>query len=178
MSRIRQDPFEQPKKHIRKERRSNIFLLSAGIFFLVLTSLAAFSDLRALIPALPAAALLLFAIRCIVKNDRLLKQIASIETIKSNEVMLSRPKITFLACPRRSYASIPQYYGMTVTDCRKNKYYYFFDECVTYDKAYFQYIREKCARVISIQCYENTAIIRTIENDPRFLRIQYESMFK
>lgn len=178
MSRIRPDSFEQPKKQLRKEHRFNIFLLSAGCFFLSLTVWATFFDLRALILALPSAALLLFSIRHIVQNRRLLKQIANITSIQTREILLSRPQIAFLASPRRSYASIPQYYGITVTDCRKNKYYYFFDECVPYDKAHVQHIREKCNGELRIQCYESSSIIRTIENDPRFLRFEYQSIFK
>lgn len=71
-----------------------------------------------------------------------------------------------------------EYYGIKLTDANKNKYYYFFDEILSYDRDSINAIIGKFNREISIQCYENTSIIKTIDKSPHFIRIRYGTFYE
>ncbi len=73
---------------------------------------------------------------------------------------------------RAHVSLISTYYGITVTDQSKNKYYFFFDENPMLTKADIDEIRGKFNTEVRIQCYTNTSIIKTIENDSHFLRLK------
>lgn len=177
------DKLEMQKKYIMKERKVNIFLLSVGLFFLILFLWATICDLRGLFLSWMPVMFVLLVVKWIMGNNRLLKQFSSIvennSINKTYEITLDSPKIVFRACPKiyTNVSSLREYYGITIIDDQK-KYYYFFDECVWYDKASFKRIQEKLSQELHIQCYENTCIIRSIENDPRFLRVRFSSFCK
>ena len=110
------------------------------------------------------------------KYNLILYQLSSIwknQTInKVYEIKLSHPKIQFMTRPLGKYSSY--YFGVILIDEQKNKYYYFFDEEVSLLEKYDLYnLKQKFCRELSIQCYENTTIIKTIDKNPRFIRIRY-----
>lgn len=180
------DKLARQSKIIQKERKINIFLLSCGVFFLIPFLWATICDLRGLLIVWLPCILILVAIKWITANNRLLKQFSGIvennAINKTYEIMLDRPKIGFLVYPEIHSHNSPwkKYYGITIIDRRKHRYYYFFDESVTieYNKVRIQRIRGEFCRELRIQCYENTSIIRTIDNDPRFWGIKFGSVYK
>ena len=115
----------------------------------------------------------------LLKNNRLLRQFATI--IESNtesltyEVALHHPKVTPLLVGESrglgSGSSVRMnYYGVEFKAPDKKKYYYFLGECRTYDKTAGDKIKSKFDCDLTLQCYQNSTVVRTIENDPYFLR--------
>lgn len=174
------DKLAEQKKHIVKEKKYNIFFLTMGLLFFLPCLWLVFYDLRVLLIAWPPLILIAFSVKWIAENNRLLKQFSSIvennAINKTCEITLDRPKIAFMVKPGTSSRN-----SVSKTICaitfkvhRKQKYYYFFDECVTlsYSSAGFKRIQDNFSPELHIQCYENTSIIQTIENDLRFFTHQ------
>ena len=122
--------------------------------------------------------LILLSIKWITDNNRLLKQFVSIEENKTlnktSEYILHCPKVAFLRVPevRPHPSPSPEYYGITLSNGDKNKYYCFFEEPLRHDKDSINKITKKFNGELSIQCYENTFIIKTIEKAPNFIHIR------
>ena len=108
----------------------------------------------------------------------MLKQLAGIELNdainKTRDVELFYPKVFFLTDMKMSgirYRYSDQYYGIRLTDGNKNQYYYFFDENLVYDKESIDYIKGLFQDKITVQCFADTNVIKTISNDPKIFRI-------
>lgn len=178
------DKLEKQKRIIVKERKYNIFFLTMGLLFFLPCLWMTFYDLRVLLIAWVPLALILGSIKWIAENNRLIEQFSCI--VKNNairktcEITLDCPKIAFRLEPganTRGSAS-KTICAITFKDRRKRKFYYFFDESMTlsYSSAQFKRIQSEFRHELHIQCYENTSIVRTIENDPRFLHIKFGSI--
>ena len=137
------------------------FFLNNGMFFLALL---------ALIPL----ALLIVVIHSIIKKTRLLQQFSNIKAGETYEIKLYRPevKLMLISSPRTYKSSDVLCYGITMIDYQKNKYYYFFGECILLEKEGVKKLQTKLYRELHLQCYANTSIIQVIEDDPHFLKIR------
>lgn len=170
------DKLAKQKRIVAKEKKYNIFLLAMGLLFFLPCLWLTFYDLRVLFIGWVPLVLIVFSVKWIAENDRLLKQFSSIAENnaihKTCEMTLDHPKITFLVKPATgSYKSLSKtFYAITLKDRRKRKYYYFLDECVTmsFSSAQLKRIRAEFWTELHVQCYLNTSIIRTVENDPRY----------
>ena len=172
------DKLRDYKKIILKDRKINIFLLvmeSLPVPFIAWAMLKAFHAIFILLVLL---LLILLSIKWLTDNNHLLKQLAGIEKNnalnKTSQHILHYPKIAFLRVPKfEPHPSLsPEYYGIRILDGNKNKYYYFFEEPLRHDKDSINKIIKKFNRELSIQCYENTFIIKTIEKVPYFIHIR------
>lgn len=171
--------LDKYKKYIIHEKRWNVFFVILGIFLFALILWGAFYSTKALVLSIFPILILFFSIKGIAGNNRLLNELTSIEkdqTIsQTTEINLSFPKVIFLGKAEHHGLGYyhPKFYGIKLIDSHKNKYYYFFDDYFEYDKYAIDKMREKFSRNISIQCYKGTSIIRTVENDPNFLRFKF-----
>ena len=176
-----QGSLKKTKQIIMKDKKSSIALL---IWLLLCFAIMLYVAIKSINPLdvflLLAISLgILFSIKCIKNNNHLLNQLSSIE--KNNSVSktvsstLHNPKVTFLTVPelRPRPNPSPSYYGIKITDDKKNKYYYFFEDFLQYDKESIKKISKKFKEAVHIQCYENTVIIKIIEKDPFFIHIRY-----
>lgn len=176
--------LKQQRKIILRQRKINIFLLSFGVLFFSVCLYATFLNVLVIFILPIPLVIILLAVKDIAENNRLLKQFSNIWSNKPlNKTYPSKlycPKIFFLTYPEviSHASSSPKYYGVTVTDSNKNKYYYFFEECMRYDKESISMIRKRFSCELDIQCYENTNIIKTIANDPHFVHIRFGSLCK
>lgn len=171
--------IDKYKKYILHEKRWNVFFVILGAFLTALILWGAFSSPKAIVVAVLTLLPAFLGILGIIKNNRLLNELSSIEKgqviSKTDEIKLSYAKVVFLTKTEyhgRLYYH-PKYYGIKIIDDQKNKYYYFFDGYFEYDKYAIDKIRGKFSRNICIQCYKCTSIIRTVENDPYFLRFKF-----
>lgn len=176
------DKIEKQKKHIKKLYTYSIcgvmFFIAFSVSFIVL-----FFKNHDLISLLASLFFLGFATICIlsvIEKHQILRQYSIITTDKVinkiHEVKLYRPKIKFMVRGTGYKGHTPTYYGITFIDANKNKYYYFFDEEIDRPlKAELKQIEEKLWKELTLQCYENTSIVKTIENDPYFIRIRWGS---
>ena len=172
------DKLKNQKKIISKEMKMNIVVLICGLFFFILILAVGFASANAFL-FLPFPLILIsLSIKWITVTGGLLKQFSSIEengTLnKTYALNLCCPKVRFIRFPDSSrYSSFSSpYYGISLDD-GKHKYYYYFDEILRYEKNSFNEITKKFDKNIVIQCYHDTFIIKTIENDPFFVRIRY-----
>lgn len=170
--------IQEYKKPLLKLRRSNkVFSISLFVMLIICVLISIVAGWRAFVASsVLLIPLLIFCLYDLKKYNLILYQLSSIwenQTInKVYEIKLSHPKIQFLTRPLGRYSSY--YFGVILIDEQKNKYYYFFDEEVSSLEKYDLYnLKQKFCRELSIQCYENTTIIKTIEKNPRFIRIRY-----
>lgn len=170
------------QKTLRRERRIDIFGLVCCLFFFSLFLWTTFAEVHVLIVLLMLISLAgsLLVIRAIIKNNRLLKHLAYIEEnislIRTYEVKTYRPRIDFLI--QQEIRAHPTFltgysYGMTVMDSKKNKYYYFFNDLMSYDNDNANIVRSKFSGDVCIECYENTRIIKKINKDPNYVRVKW-----
>ena len=172
--------FERELKNIRKEIIKHIVLACVSAIPGLILAVFAFgkaSPLPILVISLiffvPAAVLLSGAI----KHQSLYKQYASIQnTQKFYDVNLKNPKVKFLLVSQGRHSFSRSLLGIALIDENKNCYYYLLPETVLLDRENLilaqNKIKEKFNREICIQCYENTTIIRSVENDVHFLRFR------
>lgn len=171
------DKLKNQKKIISKEMKMNIFVLICGLYFFILFFAAGFASASAFL-FLPFPLISIFlSIKWITVTGDLLKQFSSIEkngTLnKTYTLKLCSPKVRFLRFPNAGHSSFsPPYYGISLDD-GKHRYYYYFNEILMYEKNSFNEITKKFDKNIVIKCYHDTFIIKTIENDPLFVRIRY-----
>ena len=171
------DRFEPQKKYLRRNRNVAIGgIICASYFFLTIL----FASLRGSNPSFLAWIILLplpmlIAFICpLIKYARLLKQFSKIKEGAMYELISYRPKVTFL-----TYKSGLRYvhdilcYGVTIYDYRtKTKYHYLLGEAFKLDKDGIEKVQAKLFKELHIQCYAGTTLIKTIENDPHFLKIR------
>ena len=170
------DKLEKQKKFVLRERNISIFCIVVFSLVLLFWIVGSVFNLNCIFFAVLSLAMLLFGIKLLIRDARILKQISLVDENKAinktNEIKLYRPKIKFVIMSEfRSYYS-PTYVGITIIDCKKNKYYYFFDEKMRYSQEDINRIREKFYQELYIQCYDKTQIVKTIQKDPNFLRIK------
>lgn len=177
------DLIERQKRSIIRERKFSISILTCGLVIFALFLLAAFSKPYAIFILLIPLPLVLIGVYALRKNNRLIKQFSNIAENKAinktYEVELYRPTVGFMARSefRRGYYT-PMYLGITITDERKNEYYYFFPEATRLEREDVKKLEEKFYRTLKIQCYENTSIVRTVEKDPHFLRFKFGRFYE
>ena len=171
---------KKAQKCVLRDRRHNIFWLVFCLFFFSLFLAVIFKEVSALFLVL----LFVFggggliAIGAIIKNNRLLKQLSIIENnislIKTYQVKAQSPKIAFLTHQEihaRPTFHTPRAYGVTITDSNKNKYYYFFNEDMLCDQDNVNAVRSKFSEEITIECYENTKVVKSINKNTKYVRI-------
>lgn len=171
------DKFQDCKETLKDLRFKGIAISVAFTVLSVAVCIFAFIRMRF---SLFVATLISLTIACIglssaIKHNKILKQITKIESNHTYEVKIYRPKIRHMTHTeiRSKYRSNIYYYGITFSDESKKKYYFFFNfEMLNLSKIEIKKIEEKLWRELTLQCYENTSIIKTIENDPYFLRIR------
>ena len=172
------DKLRKYRKIILKDRKINIFLLIIESLPVPFLAWAMLEDFGSIFILLILIMLILLSIKWIAANNRLLNQLSSIEkndTLnRTSQFILHCPKITLLRVPEaRPFPSLsPDYYGLMLSDGSKNKYYYFFEEPLHHNKDSIDKIIGKFKRKISVQCYEDTFIVKTIENASCFIHIR------
>ena len=173
------DKLRNYRKIILKDRKINIALLIFELLAFLAILLATLKDIHGIFILFILLIPIILSIKCIADNNRLLNQFFNIEKNnvlnKTHQSMLYYPKVIFLRVPevRRQPTLSPEYYGIRILDGNKNKYYYFFEEPLKYDKDSIDKIFKKFNGKIHMQCYENTSIVKTIENNPYFVHIRH-----
>lgn len=176
------DKIEKQKKHIKKLYTdaigATIFFGAFSVLFIVLLFIS--YDWRCLLLGSLFLIVSIICLSAVIERRKLLRQFSTIlnnkAINKTYNVSLYRPKIKFLVRGTGYKGHTPTYYGITFIDANKNKYYYFFDEEIDSPlKAELKQIEEKLWKELTLQCYENTSIVKTIENDPYFIRIRWGS---
>ena len=173
------DKIEKQKRFIKKlytySVAGTIFFAAFCVSFIVLFFKN--YDLSSLFASLFFLIFVIICILSIIEKHQILRQ-CSIITIdkvinKTHDVKIYRPKIKFMTRGTGYKGRTPAYYGITFIDANKNKFYYFFDEEITRPyKNELKRVEEKLWKELTFQCYENTSIVKTIDNDPYFLRIR------
>jgi hypothetical protein len=150
-------------------------LFFAAVILLLIVSIVK-ESMGGLLAAIFFAVLSVFLLVQIRYSISVVCQLGKIQCNTTYDVSLYRPKITYLtrSVRRTKYTSDIFCYGVVFHGANKRKYYYLFDveiRNMTKDEA--KRIEEKIWKELNIQCYENTSIVKTIENDPYFMRIRY-----
>ncbi len=175
MSNDTYDRFADQKKYLLKNRKFSISFLIYSFFVLLLFIFVVVKVGDLLYILLLPLALMTFAICGLVKYNRLLKQFSRIKAGEIYEIKLYRPKVTLLLYTpfsTRKYHKKILFYGVTLTDYQKKKYHYFLGEAFELDNQDTKKLKAKLYRELHIQCYENTTLIKIIEDDPHFLKIK------
>ena len=168
------DKLVELKRPLIKSRRTDVImiamcLLCALPFLVISVVFQAWGGLWAVAFFCGLSALFVPNLR---KCNCLLRQFDCIRINKTYEVRLYRPKFVYLTRPRGKYTYYV--YGIKFYGADKSKYYYFFDEELTdLHGDRHRMVQETLWRELYIQCYENTSIVKTINNDPYFFRIRY-----
>jgi len=170
--------FSRQKKYILKNRRISCFTLSIGLIFLVLCLLITFRDIKTIWISLMPFVVVLISAYYMITTTNLLQQFSIIDLGKICDIKISRSKISFLTVSETTPSNriIQKYYGIKII-ADKRKYYYLFGECYSYSAEDIKKIQNKLHGEYTVQCYEGTSIIKTIQNDPYFLRIKFGSFY-
>lgn len=167
------DHFERHKKYILRNRKIALFTLTIGLIFLAMFFWVSLKNLNIIwIAAIPLG-IVLIAIIYITTLNRLLNQFPKIQPSKTCEIKISYPKIDFLTTPELTPVTHnvrQKYYGIKIIG--EQKFYYLFGECYKYTADDLKKIHTKFNGEINIQYYKGTTIIKTIQNDPHFLKIK------
>ncbi len=173
------DHFERHKKYILRNRKIAVFTLIIGLIFLVLILWPSFKKPNTIwITPIPLAVILIASI-CIATTNRLLKQFSKIQISQISEIKISHPKIDFLTTPELTpiaHNVRQKYYGIKIIG--EQKFYYLFGECYRYNAEDLKKIHTKFNDEISVQYYEGTTIIKTIQNDPYFMKLKFGSFYE
>ena len=166
--------IERQKKFILRERKFSIVFACICGAMVVVWLLSMFYDFDGIWGALVFAIPIFFFVWDIITKNRLLKQLSSIEinkTInKTYDVKLFKPRVVLLNKNDAGKYSISNfYYCLVFRDHQKNEYYYFLDECKLLDSKRIKSVRERFDRNVTLQCYEGTSIIRTIDGSVYYL---------
>ena len=173
------DHFGRHKKYILRNRKIAVFTLIIGLIFLVLILWASFKKPNTIWITLIPLAVILIASICIATTNRLLKQFSKIQISQISEIKISHPKINFLTTPELTpiaHNVRQKYYGIKIIG--EQKFYYLFGECYKYTADDLKKIHIKFNSEISIQYYEGTTIIKTIQNDPYFMKLKVGSLYE
>lgn len=172
--------FERELKTIRKEIVKNSILacLASPWLALVIVGIVTKASLWGILLALFAGtAVAVLSILAARKYKKIQEQYESIRnTLKTNDVKLKSPKIKFLFGLSAKQTVYRCLLGIVLIDENQNRYYYVLPE-----PAFLEWknvvssqekIKERFNHEISIQCYENTNVIRSVEKDIHFLRFR------
>ena len=173
------DHFKRQKKYILRNRKIAVFTLITGLIFLVLLLWASFKKPNTIWITLSPLAVILIASICIATTNRLLKQFSKIQISQISEIKISHPKIDFLTTPELTLIAHnvrQKYYGIKIIG--EQKFYYLFGECYRYNAEDLKKIHTKFNDEISVQYYEGTTIIKTIQNDPYFMKLKFGSFYE
>ena len=173
------DHFERHKKYILRNRKIAVFTLITALIFLALFLWASFKKPSTIWITLIPLSVILIATICIATTNRLLKQFSKIQISQISEIKISHPKIDFLTTPELTpiaHNVRQKYYGIKIIG--EQKFYYLFGECYKYTADDLKKIRIKFNSEISIQYYEGTTIIKTIQNDPYFMKFKVGSLYE
>ena len=173
------DLFLRHKKYILRNRKIAVFTLIIGLVFMVLLLWASFKNPSTIWITLIPLAVILIATICIATTNRLLKQFSKIQISQISEIKISHPKIDFLTTPELTpiaHNVRQKYYGIKIIG--EQKFYYLFGECYKYTADDLKKIHIKFNSEISIQYYEGTTIIKTIQNDPYFVKFKVGSLYE
>lgn len=173
------DHFGRHKKYILRNRKIAVFTLIIGLIFLVLILWASFKKPNTIWITLIPLAVILIASICIATTNRLLKQFSKIQISQISEIKISHPKIDFLTTPELTpiaHNVRQKYYGIKIIG--EQKFYYLFGECYRYNAEDLKKIHTKFNDEISVQYYEGTTIIKTIQNDPYFMKLKFGSFYE
>ena len=174
-----EDLFKRHKKYILRNRKIAVFTLIIGAAFFILLLWRLFKKPNALWITLIPLTVILIATICIITTTRLLKQFPKIQTYQISEIKIFHPKIVFLTTPELTpiaHNVCQKYYGIKIIG--KQKFYYLFEECYKYTAEDLKKIYTKFNGEISIQYYEGTDIIKTIQNDPYFMKFKVGSFYE
>ena len=174
-----EDLFKRHKKYILRNRKIAVFTLIIGAAFFILLLWGLFKKPNALWITLIPLTVILIATICIITTTRLLKQFPKIQTSQISEIKIFHPKIVFLTTPELTpiaHNVCQKYYGIKIIG--KQKFYYLFEECYKYTAEDLKKIYTKFNGEISIQYYEGTNIIKTIQNDPYFMKFKVGSFYE
>lgn len=167
------DYFERHKKYIRKDRNLFTWVLIWGLVIFFMLLVAVIKNPNDIWLILMPMAVIIFAWTQIISANCLLKQFANVNTKNISEIKILNPKIKFLThveVSAISHTGRSRYYGIKLIG--EQKFYYLYGEHYKYTAEDIKKIRTKFKGEISIQYYEGTTIIKTIENDPYFLKIK------
>ena len=173
------DYFGRHKKYILRNRKIAVFTLIIGLVFLVLLLWASFKKPNTIWIAFIPLAVILIASIYIATTNRLLKQFSKIQISQISEIKISHPKIDFLTTPELTpiaHNVRQKYYGIKIIG--EQKFYYLFGECYRYNSEDLKKVHTKFNDEISIQYYEGTTIIKTIQNDPYFMKLKVGSFYE
>ena len=173
------DYFGRHKKYILRNRKIAVFTLIIGLIFLVLILWASFKKPNTIWITLIPLAIILIASICIATTNRLLKQFSKIQISQISEIKISHPKIDFLTTPELTpiaHNVRQKYYGIKIIG--EQKFYYLFGECYRYNAEDLKKIHTKFNDEICVQYYEGTTIIKTIQNDPYFMKLKFGSFYE
>ena len=173
------DHFGRHKKYILRNRKIAVFTLITGLIFLVLLLWASFKKPNTIWIAFIPLAVILIASIYIATTNRLLKQFSKIQISQIGEIKISNPKIDFLTTPELTPVAHhvrQKYYGIKIIG--EQKFYYLFGECYRYNAEDLKKIHTKFNDEISVQYYEGTTIIKTIQNDPYFMKLKFGSFYE
>ena len=165
------DRFEPQKKHIRRKRNWYIFTAVISLVWLLMF-LGVLSGVILVLLAGIALALMIFSVYNIISCAGQIKQFSKITLGETYLVETYRPKIRLLYYThyKSTHRGVQIFYGVVITDEKKNKYIYYFGEGYAFEKEDIQKIQAKFENVIHLSCYQNTNIIQVIEDDPHFLK--------
>lgn len=169
------DRFEPQKKYLKKSRNPSIILLGCSGYLFLLVLVAALINrhfLAYLAIVLLTLPLVVISLCTLIKYNSLIKQFSRIKAGEVYEFKSYRPKVTFLTYKSGSrYVHDILCYGVTLYDYRtKTKYHYLLGEAFKLDKDGIEKVQAKLFKELHIQCYAGTTLIKTIENDPHFLK--------
>jgi len=165
------DYFERHKKYIREERNLFTLVLIVGFVVFALFLVAVVKNTNDIWLILMPMAMIIFALVHVISLTRLLKQFSNVDTKNISEIKILNPKVKFLTRIKVSrFSHLTRYSGIKLIG--EQKFYYLYGELYTYTMEDIQKIQAKFKGEISIQYYEGTTIIKTIENDPYFLKIK------
>lgn len=173
------DHFEKHKKYILRNRKIGIFTLMVAVIFLVMFLEISFNNPSIVWTIVIPLSVVLIAVIYIASLNRLLKQFSRIETSRICEIKFFSPKFDFLTTPELTPVAHnvrQKYYGIKIIG--EQKFYYLFGECYKYTAEDLKKIHTKFNGEISIQYYEGTTIIKTIQNDPHFMKLKVGSFYE
>ena len=172
--------LEKIKKSIIKRRRLGKFIVGYELFMSLLLFTTGIIGGSLLITVIGVVLFILFvfSFNGITEDNHLLQQLSSICSNQMlNKTYEKRIKCSTIKLYTRHFSKTSSYvFGVVLTDENKNKYYYFFDEKImSYYDIDHKALKNKFHRELDIKCFENTSIIKTIENNPYFLQFTYRN---
>ncbi len=182
--------LEKNKKLVIKARKKDIFMLAFCAVFMLLpisVALAFVKDWRAVICLLLFIVFPVIIIKKIINDNRLIKQISFVEDNKkinkTYNVKLCNSSVNWLVDTgpggRIRHSSSSYFcYGIYLVDKNKKKYYILYDEIKTHTFKDIKRLESRYSCEFTIQCYEGTTIVKTVDNAPFCFEDTYTPVYK